>query len=372
VIGLGKFLVGLLATAGVTTTVVVAVAQDSDAADQAIVTKLVDGDTFDASINGRTGRIRLLNIDSPETKDPNEDVQCLGPEAAKLLESLIPVGTTVTLEYDEERFDQHNRTLAGIYTADGTLVNAEVARQGLATAVVIGSNDRFYPPVLEAQEEAIAQGRGLYSADVACTIPARVAAVTAAAESAPAAEAQPSGALSGDLDATASEVASVVALATELENAFAGERSGQVWSALSSDDQNRLAAAVTSARETAQRKETGLRSMANAAKKREAEAAEAARTAERERQAREAREREAREAREREAREAREREAREAAVAAERRRAQSPAPPAPAPRKPAPAPAPPPARDRSPSQNPYPGYTGPRCYEPGGKVWHPC
>jgi hypothetical protein len=20
----------------------------------------------------------------------------------------------------------------------------------------------------------------------------------------------------------------------------------------------------------------------------------------------------------------------------------------------------------------YPGYTGPRCYEPGGKVWHPC
>ncbi|MGH8964336.1 MAG: thermonuclease family protein, partial [Actinomycetes bacterium] len=76
-IGLGKFLVGgLVATVGVTTAVVVTVAQDSGAADQAIVTKLVDGDTFDAEIDGRTERIRLLNIDTPETKDPNEDVQC--------------------------------------------------------------------------------------------------------------------------------------------------------------------------------------------------------------------------------------------------------------------------------------------------------
>jgi micrococcal nuclease len=357
VIGLGKFLVGLLATAGVASAVAVAAAQDSGAVDQAIVTKLVDGDTFDAAINGRTERIRMLNIDTPETKDPNEDVQCLGPEAAKLLEALIPVGTTVTLEYDEERFDQYDRTLAGVFTTDGTLVNAEVARQGLAAAIVIGSNDRFYPPVLEAQEEAITSGRGLYSAEVACTIPGRVAAVTAAAENAPAADAQPADALSGDLDATAGVVASVVALATELENAFAGDRSGHVWSVLSQDDQNRLAAAATSARESAQRKEADLRSTAKAAGVREAEAAaEAARAAERERQAREAREREAR----------------EAAVAAERRRAQSAAPPAPAPRKSAPAPASPPARDPSPAKNPYPGYTGPRCYEPGGKVWHPC
>ncbi|MGH8964335.1 MAG: thermonuclease family protein, partial [Actinomycetes bacterium] len=251
---------------------------------------------------------------------------CLGPEAARFLESLIPVGSTVTLEYDEERFDQHDRTLAGVYTTDQTLVNAEVARQGLATTVVIGSNDRFYPPVREAQEEAIAQGRGLYSADVACTIPARVAAVTTAVENAPAAEAQPTDALYGDLEATAGEVASIVARASELENAFAAERNGHVWSALSNDEQTRLAAAVTSARETAQRKERELRSRAAEAKKREAAAAaaEAARAAERERQEREARERKAR----------------EKAAAAEQRHARRAAPPAP-----------PRARDRSPAQN---------------------
>lgn len=365
-IGLGKFLVGLVAAAGVSTTAVVAVAQGSDALDQAIVTKLIDGDTFDAEIDGRTERIRLLNVDTPETKHPNKDVECLGPEAARFLETLIPVGSTVSLEYDEERLDQHDRTLAGVRTGEGTLVNAEVARQGLATAVVIGPNDRFYPPVLEAQQEAISHGRGLYSADVACTIPAQVAAVTAAAENAPAAAAQPADAPSGALDVTAGEVASIVAQVIALENAFTGERIGHVWSALSEDDRNRLAAAVTSARGTAQHKESELRTMAETAKSREA--AEAAAAAERERQEREAREREARE-REREAREA---EARKAEAAAEQRRTQRDAEPAPAPRKPAPEPEPRTQRDSSPGKNPYPGYNGPRCYEPGGKVWHPC
>ena len=28
--------------------------------------------------------------------------------------------------------------------------------------------------------------------------------------------------------------------------------------------------------------------------------------------------------------------------------------------------------DHAAAVEPYPGYTGPRCYEPGGKVWHPC
>ena len=31
--------------------------------------------------------------------------------------------------------------------------------------------------------------------------------------------------------------------------------------------------------------------------------------------------------------------------------------------------APPP---RAQDSNPYPGYTGPRCYAPGGKTWRPC
>ncbi|PZP34059.1 MAG: hypothetical protein DI613_06175 [Kocuria rhizophila] len=33
--------------------------------------------------------MRLLNIDTPETKDPNELVKCLGPEAIEILEEVL-------------------------------------------------------------------------------------------------------------------------------------------------------------------------------------------------------------------------------------------------------------------------------------------
>jgi micrococcal nuclease len=161
-----KLLVSLLAVGGVGTAVVVAAVSDTPSAEQAVVTYLVDGDTFDVSVDGRTERIRMLNIDTPETKDPDTDVQCLGPEASQYLASLIPVGTAVTLEYDEQRTDGYDRTLAGVFTSDGTLINAEMARAGLARPVVFGGNDRFYPPVLAARDEAVAQRRGLFSPDV--------------------------------------------------------------------------------------------------------------------------------------------------------------------------------------------------------------
>lgn len=77
-----KAVVGLLAVGGVGTAVVVAVSPAQAAGDQAVVTHLVDGDTFDVSVGGRSERIRMLNIDTPETKDPNEPVQRFRPLTA--------------------------------------------------------------------------------------------------------------------------------------------------------------------------------------------------------------------------------------------------------------------------------------------------
>ena len=51
-----------------------------------IVDRVVDGDTIDVWVLGRTVRVRLLNIDAPETKDPSQPTECLGPEAARFLE----------------------------------------------------------------------------------------------------------------------------------------------------------------------------------------------------------------------------------------------------------------------------------------------
>src|SRR5918999_503021 len=53
------------------------------------VIKVVDGDTVEASIRGKTEPIRLLGIDTPETVDPRRPVQCFGKAASDKMKSLV-------------------------------------------------------------------------------------------------------------------------------------------------------------------------------------------------------------------------------------------------------------------------------------------
>jgi endonuclease YncB( thermonuclease family) len=56
----------------------------------ALVLKVVDGDTVDTvdDVRGRL-RIRLLGIDTPETKKPGFTVGCWGPEASEFAKSTL-------------------------------------------------------------------------------------------------------------------------------------------------------------------------------------------------------------------------------------------------------------------------------------------
>lgn len=339
--------------AGVTGAVVDAVGTERSSSASAVVTYLVDGDTFDARIDGDVVRIRMLNIDTPETKDPRVGVECLGPEAAEHLAELIPVGTSVRLAYDVERTDRYGRTLAGVF-ADDRFINAEMAAAGLAVPVVVGENDRFYPEVRAASKRALDEDRGFFSDDAECTLPAKVEALSDSVEQAPAAAAQPVGASAAELETAAVEAEAVVALARRLLSDVLGGDEEPAWAVLGDTDRDRLADQVRTLLHEAQAKVDGLRVSAGKARDREEAEAKAREAAAERQQAEEAR------AAEQARREAAERDA------AERR-----APP-------------PPPRNRSESEprtdsasssgssNPYPGYTGPRCYAPGGKTWKPC
>ena len=126
---------------------------------RATVVRIVDGDTIVADVTGTETTIRLLNIDTPETKDPNEPVQCLGPEATEYMKSLLTPGDKIDLEYDVQRLDPYGRTLAGVYKND-SLVNADIAAAGLGVAVVYQPNERFYAEVKAAEQSAAKRGRG--------------------------------------------------------------------------------------------------------------------------------------------------------------------------------------------------------------------
>ena len=144
-----------------------------------IVERVVDGDTIEVRMLDKTVRVRLLNIDAPETRDSGQPTECLGPEASEFLENRLPVGTRVDLQYDKERYDKYGRTLAGVFES-GSLVNAEIAAAGLGAPLLFEPNDRFYSEVLAAAEQAEAKRVGAYAPEVDCTLPSQIRAAAAA------------------------------------------------------------------------------------------------------------------------------------------------------------------------------------------------
>jgi len=138
------------------------------ARDRAVVDRVIDGDTLDVVLGGETIRVRLLNIDTPETKKRNTPVECLGPEASEYLARLLPAGSAVTLSYDRERTDQYGRTLAAVITSDGENASVELAVRGLGSSVLFEPNDRYHADVVGAEATA-ARGRvGIFDPAIAC------------------------------------------------------------------------------------------------------------------------------------------------------------------------------------------------------------
>jgi micrococcal nuclease len=380
---------GLLAAAGAhkAATAVLAVAviagggvvhAVTDDTTTATVTKVVDGDTIDVRYDGEIHRVRLLNINTPESVDPDKPVECMGPQASEYLTGRLPVGTAVRLERDQEKQDEYGRELAAVFLGD-ELIDAEIARAGYGIAMSVGPSTKYLAPVRTAQAEAQAAGRGLHSTSLECTIPAQVSALEAAATAA-LAEAPTSNARLAAYDSYAGELAAVIAAGKSLTSVLTGPTDafpmlahtsfeittmqGRVATTLS-----RLTMAVTSNRTARAAEQKRLDDAARKA------AEEAARKAAEEaaRKAAEAAEKAAAEAAQKAAEEAAAEAARQAAAQAASRRTssstRSSSGSSGAARTSAPA-----ARDDdsgSGSSGGSSGYTGCRSYAPGGKTWTP-
>jgi micrococcal nuclease len=130
----------------------------------AVIVHVVDGDTVDVRIDARTERVRLIGINTPETKDPRRPVECYGPEASALTALLLPTGTGVRLERDAEARDDYGRLLAYVWRSDGLFVNQELARQGAAVVLSIRPNTAYAALIAAAADQARRARRGLWGA----------------------------------------------------------------------------------------------------------------------------------------------------------------------------------------------------------------
>ena len=139
------------------------------------VTKIVDGDTFEAEIDGKKEKIRMLGIDTPEKYESNKldkdaertgrdkkTIKKLGELSSNYVTKLL-AGKKVRLEADQigDEKDRYGRLLRYIYLEDGTFVNLKIVQEGYANAYTrfeISKKNEL----VEAERQARENKRGLW------------------------------------------------------------------------------------------------------------------------------------------------------------------------------------------------------------------
>ena len=131
----------------------------------ASVLKVVDGDTVDVrdDVRGRL-RIRVLGIDTPETRKPGYTVGCWGPQATDFaVANLVGQRVAVIPDPTQDPRDRYGRTLAYLVKADGWDYSVEAARAGTARAYIYDGNPvSRYPQIAAAEQEARNAQRGMW------------------------------------------------------------------------------------------------------------------------------------------------------------------------------------------------------------------
>ncbi|CCF85562.1 thermonuclease family protein [Nitrolancea hollandica] len=137
----------------------------------------MDGDTIKVSINGGpTQTVRIIGVDTPETKDPRKPVMCYGAEATAKTQELIDLaGGHVQLEKDVSETDKYDRLLRYVWLIhpDGKrMLNEELVKGGYAQSSTYPPDVKYQDLFVSAQREAREQGRGLWGACGSFGVPA--------------------------------------------------------------------------------------------------------------------------------------------------------------------------------------------------------
>lgn len=130
------------------------------------VERVVDGDTFVYLDQGVQKTVRLLGVDTPETKDPRKPVQCYGQEASDETKMLIE-GKIVRLEADPQaqNLDKYQRDLRYVYLPDGAMLNRILVAEGFAFATPeypFGLKEEF----VNLEKEANIERKGMWNTTV--------------------------------------------------------------------------------------------------------------------------------------------------------------------------------------------------------------
>lgn len=111
--------------------------------------RTVDGDTLVVLLNNEETKIRLIGIDTPESVHPDEDKNTeAGKTASEYTKSLLEDYDILYLEFDEERTDKYDRTLAYVWLSENSdsildMLNAKLVADDYAEPKAFPPNTKY-------------------------------------------------------------------------------------------------------------------------------------------------------------------------------------------------------------------------------------
>ena len=130
------------------------------------IVRVVDGDTVRVRLQtGGEVTVRLIGIDTPETKRPGTPVECGGPAATANLERLARGRITLDTDESQDVTDRYERLLAYVTNRQGVDLATAQLRAGWASTYVY-DNQPFqrYGTYKSAQAAARAGDHGVWAA----------------------------------------------------------------------------------------------------------------------------------------------------------------------------------------------------------------
>jgi len=127
----------------------------------ALVVRVVDGDTIHVRIADAVEKVRYIGVNTPELHHPTRRKEPGGREAHAANRRLVE-GKRVRLDLDVQSRDRYGRMLAYVWIGD-TMVNAELVRLGFAQVMTVPPNVRHQALFLKLQRAAREAGRGLWA-----------------------------------------------------------------------------------------------------------------------------------------------------------------------------------------------------------------
>ena len=126
------------------------------------VTRVIDGDTFECVINGKTQKVRLIGVDTPESVHPDKNKNSEeGKKASDYTKEKLQ-GKKVGLEYDVQKNDKYGRILAYVWN-ESKMYNLELLEKGYAKVMTIPPNIKYSELFLEKQKIAQETNQGFWN-----------------------------------------------------------------------------------------------------------------------------------------------------------------------------------------------------------------